>query len=122
MTNDNHQSPKHAFRQHSDGSVGVVRMVPGNAIMELAPKVYEIRVVDQYGNLRLFETEMRAPPKKVYGDVHDHTNRYFKRFEQYDQNLGVLFIGEKGAGKTTTLRCMMSTAQQLGMPIILIST
>lgn len=122
---DQKEKPNFMFRVHEDnGALMPGRLIPSNSMLELAPKVYEPRIFEDgmTKKLGLFEIEAVKPPNKIYGDVHRHVTRYFRTYERLKTNVGVMLLGQKGSGKTTTARCAIQTALQLGMPIIMVNT
>jgi len=60
-------------------------------------------------------------PKRVYGNVLKNIDRFFKSYCINNKNLGALLVGERGSGKTITLKAMAKAAIDLDMPVILIN-
>ncbi|MDR0676823.1 MAG: ATP-binding protein [Elusimicrobiota bacterium] len=58
--------------------------------------------------------------KKFYGDVEKQTSRILSTFKIFKNNLGVLFSGPKGLGKSLTIRNICDTAIKDNFPVILI--
>ena len=54
-------------------------------------------------------------PKKIYGDVEKDADFYVDAFNRGDKNLGVIFNGEKGSGKTLLSSLI---AIKLNLPVI----
>ncbi len=115
--------------QH-DEKIGVVFqeldngcIVPGQGqrakppMLELPPGVYTIHLSEKMGP-HLHKVDQVKPPKKIYGDVLRNVARYFRTFEKNAGNTGVMLLGQKGSGKTATLRTMVDQAIQLSMPVI----
>ena len=112
--------PKYMFREQPNGDVFPSRVVPGNSVLELRSQVYQIAITEE-GQLFLQPTETGESPKKIYGDVGANTDRYFRTFERLETNLGINLVGQKGSGKTTTIRVMIKTALMLGYPVIFVN-
>ena len=70
----------------------------------------------------LEETEIKLSHGKIYGDAQDIADHVAEAFEKNDpnKNLGVLFSGEKGLGKTLTTRLVLEKFYGK-KPIIIIS-
>lgn len=76
----------------------------------------------QYVGFYLEETEIKLSHGKIYGDAQDIADHVADAFEKNDpsKNLGVLFSGEKGLGKTLTTRLVLEKFYGK-KPIIIIS-
>ena len=76
----------------------------------------------QYVGFYLEETEIKLSNGKIDGDAQDIADHVAKAFEKNDpnKNLGVLFSGEKGLGKTLTTRLILEKFYDK-KPIIIIS-
>ena len=76
----------------------------------------------QYVGFYLEETEIKLSHGKIYGDAQDIADHVADAFEKNDpsKNLGVLFSGEKGLGKTLTTRLILEKFYNK-KPIIIIS-
>ncbi len=57
-------------------------------------------------------------PGKIYGDNTIVTDRVKKSYEAKDRNLGVLFIGEKGTGKTLIAKKLCN---EMELPVVIIN-
>jgi hypothetical protein len=58
--------------------------------------------------------------KKFYGNVENQTNRVLSTFKLVKNNLGVLFSGPKGLGKSLTIRNICDRAIKDNFPVILV--
>lgn len=76
----------------------------------------------QYVGFYLEETEIKLSHGKIYGDAQNIADHVVEAFEKNDpnKNLGVLFSGEKGLGKTLTTRLILEKFYGK-KPIIIIS-
>lgn len=76
----------------------------------------------QYVGFYLEKTEIKLSHGKIYGDAQDIADHVVEAFEKNDpnKNLGVLFSGEKGLGKTLTTRLILEKFYGK-KPIIIIS-
>ena len=76
----------------------------------------------KYVGFYLEETEIKLSHGKIYGDAQDIADHVAEAFEKNDpnKNLGVLFSGEKGLGKTLTTRLILEKFYDK-KPIIIIS-
>ena len=76
----------------------------------------------QFVGFFLEETEIKLSHGKIYGDAQDIADHVAEAFEKNDpnKNLGVLFSGEKGLGKTLTTRLILEKFYGK-KPIIIIS-
>lgn len=76
----------------------------------------------QYVGFCLEETEIKLSHGKIYGDAQNIADHVVEAFEKNDpnKNLGVLFSGEKGLGKTLTTRLILEKFYGK-KPIIIIS-
>lgn len=57
---------------------------------------------------------------KFYGEIENQTNRIISTFKIFERNLGVLFSGPKGLGKSLTIRNVCEKCIKDGIPVILI--
>ena len=99
------------------------QIISGNAISilnNLPASIYElcfnkdmgfsINEVDNHFNIT----------EKLYGEIEDNTKRVLNTFEAIEKNLGVLFSGPKGLGKSLNLRKICVEAIKRGYPVILV--
>jgi hypothetical protein len=99
------------------------KVISGNAILildRLPAAIYEA-AFNQDKGFSLNEADSRFNiAGKLYGAVETITSRVLHTFEMVEGNLGVLFSGPKGLGKSLTARTISREAVQKGMPVILI--
>jgi hypothetical protein len=100
------------------------RVISGNAISildRLPPAIYEVNFHQDRG-FSLNEVDSRFNiAGKLYGGVEAITGRVLKTFDITEGNLGVLFSGPKGLGKSLTTRNICKEAIKKGLPIILVT-
>lgn len=99
------------------------QVIAGNAISvldALPPSIYEVFYRRDEG-FSLNETAHAFNAvRKLYGEVESITGRVLAAFEKMDGNLGVLFTGPKGVGKSLTVRNICQEAIKKGLPVILV--
>jgi len=99
------------------------QVIAGNAISvldALPPSIYEVYCQRDAGfSLNEIEQAFNAA-SKLYGDVESITDRVLSTFEKVEGNLGVLFTGPKGVGKSLTVRNICQEAIKKGLPVILV--
>lgn len=81
-------------------------------------KVYLLNFNPDFGYYYLTETNPLELPSKVYGDK-SHLNKYLKKYQMQNRNLGVLLSGIKGDGKSVDAKMLAIMAKQ---PIIIINS
>lgn len=69
----------------------------------------------------LNRTDNFALPKKVYGKVNDRADRFLKTFESRSETTGILLAGEKGSGKSLTMKQTSVEGLNRGIPTIIIN-
>jgi hypothetical protein len=100
------------------------RVISGNAISildRLPAAIYEVCFEKGIG-FSLIETDNNfSMAKKLYGDVEAITTRVLRTFDITESNLGVLFSGPKGLGKSLTARNICAEAIKKDIPVILVT-
>jgi hypothetical protein len=100
------------------------RVISGNAISitdRLPTAIYEASF-NQNEGFSLNETNGQFNiAEKLYGEVEAITSRVLQTFDIVEGNLGVLFSGPKGLGKSLTTRNICKGALKKGLPIILVA-
>jgi len=99
------------------------RVISGNAISLLDTLPASILELD-YGQETGFNLNETDSPfknsEKLYGDAEAITERVLSAFDIVEGNLGVLFSGPKGLGKSLTVRNICKGALKRGLPVILV--
>lgn len=93
---------------------------PQNRLKFLPPAVYLVSANEEIG-FYLEEIPNFTLPKKIYGDMTDKANRILDTFEDRPKTTGVLFSGEKGAGKTLLTQQISILGQERGFPTIVVN-
>jgi len=76
---------------------------------ELPAEVYIVRFAKMTG-IFLETTETFAVTEKIYGKQTDKITKILNTFSNVDRNLGVLFSGTKGMGKSMSMRQLAKLA------------
>jgi len=99
------------------------QVIAGNAISvldTLPSSIYEVHYERDAGfSLNEIEQAFNAT-SKLYGEVESITNRVLSTFEKVEGNIGALFTGPKGVGKSLTVRNICREAIKKGLPVILV--
>jgi hypothetical protein len=100
------------------------RIISGNAISildRLPAAIYELSFNKETG-FSLNEVDNRfSIADKFYGEVQAITDRVLRTFDITEGNLGVLFSGPKGLGKSMTARNICAEAIRKNLPVILVT-
>ena len=59
--------------------------------------------------------------EKIYGHHKEKVAKILSSFEKFDRNLGVIFSGDKGIGKSMAAKLMTQTSLEKGIPVILVN-
>lgn len=96
----------------------------------LEPKVYEIIEQEVYESIGFGEPKKIkrtvfqpiiprfSVPEKIYGEYEENVLYMFTYFQMSNENMGCLFHGEAGAGKSLTAELMCNKAIDAGMPVV----
>jgi len=99
------------------------RVISGNEISilaELPASIFELNYTAENG-FSLNETDNSfINAEKLYGEVEAITQKVLRTFDIVNRNLGVLFSGPKGLGKSLTVRNICKAALARGLPVILV--
>lgn len=79
---------------------------------------YTLQFDDFNKSYYLHQIEDIQLPSKIYGNITQFADRVCTKFNAVDRNLGVLLIGNKGAGKSITAKVI---ANQILCPVIIIT-
>ncbi len=60
------------------------------------------------------------PTERIYGSHVARADHMFQMYHSIDRPLGVILSGDKGMGKSLTVRYMMQSAHNAGIPVILV--
>lgn len=117
---DTKETIKYIFKIAPDGCVSPAALTKGNAVAEIPPGVYTLQCHPEEGFYLKPEDNFKMP-KRVYGEVGTHVDRFLRSYELNDKNLGVLLVGDAGSGKTLTLKALVTKATDMGMPTIMVN-
>jgi len=99
------------------------KVISGNAISildRLPAAIYELAYDSDKGFSLNEADSFFKSHEKLYGEVEGTARKVLSTFEAVEGNLGVLFSGPKGLGKTLTVRKICTEALKKGLPIILV--
>jgi len=125
-SNNQQQEPtKYVFSIDEDGDISPHAVKAGTAVPEIPAGVYTLVYIEPMPGrgpqLYLRPEKNFQIPERLYGDVKLNVDRYLRSYEMNDKNLGALFIGEQGSGKTMQLKALAVKAVELSYPVILIN-
>jgi hypothetical protein len=99
------------------------RVISGNAIsiLDVLPAaIFELEYNPDKGFSLNEADSFFKNPEKLYGEAETATKKVLSSFDSVEGNLGVLFSGPKGLGKTLTMRNICKEALKKGLPVILV--
>jgi hypothetical protein len=102
---------------------GNYRVISGNAISIhdwLPASILELSYDAEKGFSLIEADGCFKSPEKLYGEAEAITAMVLNTLDITDGNLGVLFSGPKGLGKSLTVRNICKKALEKGMPVILV--
>ena len=87
---------------------------------KLPPLVFRVEFHPQRGFYLQEEPSIKVL-EKIYGKYNQTVKLMIEGFEQSDRNMGIIFSGEKGLGKSLTAKYMCQEMLSKGYPVIVIS-
>lgn len=106
------------FRIQS-GEHTIINLDNIETVDQLDPKkCYLLNFNSDFGYYYLTVTENLELPEKVYGDK-SHLDKYLKKYNCHNRNLGVLLSGIKGDGKSVDAKLLAIRSEQ---PIVIINS
>ena len=99
------------------------QVLTGNSIFmydELPAEVYIVKFAKMTG-IFLEKTETFTATEKTYGRQINKVAKILNTFSNVDRNLGVLFSGTKGMGKSMSMRQLAKLAIENGYPVLIIN-
>lgn len=112
---------KYMFNVESDGTIVPKIVSRGSALLEIPAAVYTLMFDAEHGIVYLKPENNFKLPKRVYGNVTTHADRFLRAYELGDKNVAALLIGDPGSGKTLTLKTVVHKAVELDMPAVLVN-
>lgn len=95
---------------------------PEDIFSPLPPAVYSVKVMPMSGEYYLAKLFDKFDlPGKLYGDVSSKAKRVCKSYEDRNVSTGVLFVGEKGSGKSLAAKYICNEMMTKNIPIIVIN-
>lgn len=104
----------------SGSTVRVISLDDRDVAEKLQPAVYAINYDKMMGYFLTHRMEKFFVPEKVYGSVKDRVNKVMATYESRSRSTGVLFTGDKGAGKTMCVSLIANKMLEKGIPVLLI--
>ena len=88
----------------------------------LAPQIYKIAFRQFQGMyLETYIPQFKVD-EKLYGESNNYINSIVNGYTHSPRNMGVIFSGDKGLGKTLTAKSLCNTLISKGYPVILCNT
>jgi hypothetical protein len=107
---------KNQWRKLSNGAYELIEV--SQFTEQLPFGVYTVEVVDEFGTLGAKPVQPQFEfPYKLYNLNNKFVARVVRTYEGTNGNLGVLFTGIKGTGKTVTAQMI---ANRLGLPVLIV--
>lgn len=98
---------------HKEGGSNVVHRLPASTYVVKEEPMSKMLYLDRIDDFLM--------PEKIYGDAQAQAERILGTFEDRPAATGVLFLGEKGSGKSLTAKLVCEMARRKGIPTILIT-
>lgn len=87
---------------------------------QLPPRAFRVMHSEQTGFFLVGADDIRNT-EKVYGGLNQKADRVFNTYRMSTRSIGVLMSGTKGIGKTMMSRILCEKANEMGLPIIIVS-
>lgn len=90
---------------------------------ELPLATYRVRFSPMEGFSLQRTSDLEVGTEKVYGNHARRISRILSAYNQFDRSLGVLLSGDKGMGKSLTIRMLADEARRkLSLPVIVVDS
>ena len=86
----------------------------------LPPDVYYVRFSMEKGFYLLKRPQLEIKENKIYGILQQKCDKILAAFELFERNLGVIFSGDKGTGKTLSVKQLSLKAIEKGYPVLIV--
>jgi hypothetical protein len=91
------------------------RLLDDFTIIEGLPTNHYSFDYDAYGSIFLSDMQEPKLPEKIYDNDKNFRNMVIKSYNHNENNTGVLFIGDKGTGKSVSAKLL---AKEINIPVI----
>lgn len=110
------------YYHYQGNTVRASSMNPNTAKEVLEPAVYSLECCPMTGFYLQIMHQTFELPEKLYGDAEAVATRVYERFKISDTNLGAMFIGDKGSGKTMSVMNICNKALADGIPVVMVQS
>lgn len=98
-----------------------VKEMEGLNLTKLPPMVFTVKLDRNIGLYLEPMFDKFELPSKIYGTALHKADKFLTTFNARDRNLGILLTGEKGSGKTLTVKVLSNKMLEEGCPVILVN-
>lgn len=81
---------------------------------------YSIEFSKNRGFFLVGRPNIRETSEKIYGNHMKMVEKVLNSFSAFERNLGVILSGDKGIGKTIFTKILMFSAQEQGLPVLIV--
>lgn len=103
---------------------GDVYQIYGDGIatyQTLPTQVYEVGFSQMMGFYLVPRSDMAISEGKIYGNYERRVNKVLTGYKAVDRNFGVILSGPKGVGKSLFVKVLSNAAEQMGIPVVIVS-
>jgi hypothetical protein len=91
-----------------------------NLLKDLPAQVYNIGESENEGLYLKIGSKFEKPKFKLYSTINERADMVIDSYKKMDQNLGVIFSGERGLGKTLCAKLICHKMLKKGYPVIIV--
>ena len=91
-----------------------------NLLKDLPPQTYRIGFVEDEGLYLKLAAPIEKIKFKLYGNIEDRADMIITSYKLMDRNLGVIFSGERGLGKTLCSQLICYKMLQNEVPVVIV--